>query len=149
MTYTSIQLEVIKLFGRKELSFGCILLDKEWKTYRKVVWESAWYGYDVYTEYNIPPLLEATSIEWEHQYSNNCKDDFEILWHIPHLFPDVARELQKEWYVLELLKVDTIKSVLKISRFDIKKDIIISYKKLIPLLEQSEETLTQLISLFK
>lgn len=54
----------------------------------------------------------------------------------------------KNWYVLELLKVDTIRSVLKISRFDMKKDIIIPYKKLIPLIDQdSQLTLIPLLNL--
>ncbi len=139
MTYTPIQLEAIKIFGMKDLTEGCIIFQPEYDYTFKIP-EDEWdLMVAIRNWFRWTTILEISE----------SKVWFEILWHIPHLFPDVARELQKEWYVLELLKVDTIKSVLKISRFDIKKDIIISYKKLIPLLDQSEETLTQLISLFK
>lgn len=140
---TEIQLATVRTFGSKELSEGCLF---SWNEYT---------NHDLLEEIEIQTFHHKTdsllsqseyciATDW-HEY---CI--YEILWHIPELFPDVARELSKEWYVLELLKVDTIKSVLKISRFDIKKDIIISYKKLIPLIDQdSQLTLIPLLSLIK
>lgn len=149
---TEIQLDIIRTFGSKELSEGC-LVNFYWDSYR---WEE------------IHTLKYLFSPNWDGFYFNNLSQDvwiwleyrlhifeeeelddqYEILWHIPELFPDVARELSKNWYVLELLKVDTIRSVLKISRYDMKKDILIPYKKLIPLIDQDEQlTLLPLLNL--
>ena len=160
MTYSKTQLDIIKAFGSKELSEGCLmeifhtdLVHREmwWDDYETsvsncIIWKYiSWFSESIFDFYYDENIFNIKTF-WECWETNS----YEILWHIPELFPDVARELQKQWYVLELLKIDTIKSVLKISWYDMKKDILIPYKKLIPFIDQDEQlTLIPLLNLFK
>lgn len=134
--YTPIQLEAIKIFGRKDLTEGCLLQNKK----SLIIYKHSWVNLNNKNIYYF---------DWyEHSYF--YQDDlifFEILWHIPELFPDVAQSIQAKWYNLELSKIDTIESVIKITRWDIKRPIKIPYRKLIPLLDQP--SLPDIISLFK
>lgn len=80
MTYSNIQLEIIKHFGSKELSEGCIItglcLDSYWelKERRLCIKTYAWY-------------YLVCSRKWN--FHDNCwivskPSSIEILWHIPH-----------------------------------------------------------------
>ena len=71
--YTPIQLEAIKIFGRKDLTEGCLLQNKK----SLIIYKHSWVNLNNKNIYYF---------DWyEHSYF--YQDDlifFEILWHIPH-----------------------------------------------------------------
>lgn len=129
MNYTNTQLDIIRTFGSKELSEGCIVKYK-W-VYEKVVF------------YNLEDerlLLDIGQYEADRQ-------DIEIIWHIPHLFPDVARVAEEKGKHMEVRTMiyDRIEFSVKENPYP----ICIPYNPTISFLEQSEETLTKLLNIFK
>lgn len=71
-------------------------------------------------------------------------DEFEILWHEPHLFPDVARVVkEKEAYI----KIDTFRWLLYVSKYGTwETNQGIKYSPTLPLLSQPH--LSELVNLF-
>ena len=132
LMYTPIQLEAIKLFGRKDLTEGCVSIEKDWTLWKCDVREE-------WRTINLP--------EWQRNVTSS-EIEWEILWSEPHLFPDVAKKLREKGYNLEVLQWDTLTSIIRISRWDIKKPQIIEYKPCLPLLEQPQ-AMEQLLSLTK
>ena len=145
--YTPTQLESIKIFGRKDLSFGCIF--KYWDIYTR-------YCYP-WTSFHIVQKLNAdTYAIWNEDFKK-----IEILWHEPHL-EDVFRVAKNKWKIIdkwtEYWIVDFCiwwhyRNELSIVfqwwfNNDFHKDKIM-YNPTLQLLEQSEETLNKLISLFE
>lgn len=128
MNYSPIQLESIRIFGKKDLTDWCHTLEKNWTMWHCWNWE--WKKF-----YNSKWEWWISSDYWEHMW--------EILWHEPHLFPDVARVVEERWWLLE------IKWGLLTITFPDRTYTSCKYLTTLPLLEQSEETLTKLINLFK
>ena len=84
--YTPTQLEAIKLFGRKDLTEGCISIEKDW-----TLWKC-----DISKEWrtiNLP--------EWQRNVTSS-KMEWEILWHIPQLSPDLFRVFWNRWDIIEV-----------------------------------------------
>lgn len=135
MQYTDLQISAIKLFGRKELSFGCIF--KYWDIYTRYC--------HPWTSFHIVQKLNAdTYAIWNEDFKK-----IEILWHEPHLFPDVARVAEEKWFSVWVVER---KWVWYISIGKIDNPNIVINQKFIPskpLIEQSESTLEKLISLFE
>ena len=69
LMYTPIQLEAIKLFGRKDLTEGCVSIEKDWTLWKCDVREE-------WRTINLP--------EWQRNVTSS-EIEWEILWHIPHL----------------------------------------------------------------
>lgn len=158
--YTPIQLEAIKLFGRKDLTEGCRIV-------RKNYWEIDWkkrfwprYGH-IWVVSSKQDLWWALGVFWEdtgtysctefshcilNQKLENGENEYEILWHIPHL-EDVFRLAdEKEWYIEIIWTELLFWNELWIQKDSMRLEL---YAPALPLLEQSEETLTQLIDLFQ
>jgi len=78
---TPIQLDIIKAFGSKELSEGCIL-------------NNFWEIIKLKKDYKIIQNNESEKdilIFGKNDDELSLNHNTEILWHIPELFPDVAR----------------------------------------------------------
>ena len=157
MTYSKTQLDIIRQFGSKELSEGCLV----WDFYNPNIF---WYKI---LEYEVFPCV----VNWESEYikvrsfhrkretytydsrqENDVKQieyfKKNILWHIPELFPDVARVAKEKVRFLEIKCPH--KCYLSISRWDIELELIsIPYNPTLPLIDQEESTLVQLLNLFK
>lgn len=136
--YSPIQLDIIRTFGSKELSEGCIFsykyLDEVWID--KGIW---------FTEDSFPIRLENyrwITWSWKHK----------ILWHIPELFPDVARVTKEKGMKVSYLgnlMINTNK-VIKRTNTSIEFETFnIPYNPTLPLINQEESTLVQLLNLFK
>lgn len=143
MNYSPIQLEAIKIFGRKELTEGCLIRKEKWK----------WFKIANISDIKYPDwkiCYKQAKWYWVHwkfyQPKFKTELDFEILWHEPHL-EDVFRVAYEKWYWYNISDwhYPVFYNIEKQRNFpDIKW-----YNQTIRLLEQSEETLTQLINLFK
>ena len=141
LMYTDLQINFIRAFGDKELKFGCILESNVSAPNCKIVSDFPWkWGYSIFYDYWLTVL---GLIKYDEIWRN-----YTILWHEPHLFPDVAKKLREKGYNLEVLQWDTLTSIIRISRWDIKKPQIIEYKPCLPLLEQPQ-AMEQLLSLTK
>lgn len=130
---TEIQLDIIRTFGSKELSEGCLINTEHWE--RKwddyfLVWDESLYRES--RNGNEPYLFSKT---------------FTILWHIPHL-EDVFRVLIKEKWHMHLLAKNDDTYEIWITRYE-HVTVKFPYNPTLSLLDQSEETLTQLLNLFK
>ena len=86
--------------------------------------------------------MEKEPISWESLYWTiySGRQDIEILWHEPQLH-DVFRVAKENWEDMFMWSESLLLSP------DIRK-IYVPYNPTLPLLQQSEETKTQLISLF-
>ena len=133
--FTPTQIEIIKAFGSKELSFWCrLVIDDLIYIYvgRKKLFEDIW-------NWKI----------WD-PYSNDEYD--EILWHIPELH-DLYRIAQsKNWYITVhnhrlIIDKESDKPLIMGTSYEILLDI--SYKPELQLIDQEESTLVQLLNLFK
>ena len=132
--YTPTQLEVIRIFGKKDLSFGCWLFIQNPDWYAQYIEEiDAWNGFTIMSAtYGYSVLNDKSDI----------LKDWNIIGHIPHL-EDVFRVAFDNGKSLEIWKSDEWYSLC----FSQYKRIL--YNPDITLIEQSELTLQQLISLFK
>ena len=130
---TPLQIEIIKKFGRKELTEGCIFSHSSG---RYMTYICDWWRTDViyFLDRNRVETYEYPSIY------------FEILWHLPHL-EDIFRVAEESGLSYTLFGGRIISSI----QFHINddKDIIMAYEPSLPLIEQDESTLSQLLSLFK
>lgn len=130
--YSAEQLEAIRIFGKKDLTFGCIV--------------------EIWFDSEPNPHIETVIIRTEEQLKK-AKEYFtewnawilykELLWHEPHLFPDVARVVEERWWLLE------IKWGLLTITFPDRTYTSCKYLTTIPLLKQDESTLKALIKLFE
>lgn len=94
MQYTETQLEAIKMFGRKDLSFGCIFSGHEYV------------NHDLWEELKIEICVNETeSKNFEPRFciGSEWKEYciYEILWHIPHL-EDLFRLAEEEEIIVEI-----------------------------------------------
>lgn len=129
MTYSPIQLEAIKIFGRKDLTEWCLV--NHWFSYNpEIDWEKQIWKIKTYDWRRWAMLFDWFNV-----------DDFEILWHEPHL-EDVFRVAKEKWYFVKLQSDE-------IYFYTYQHDESFKFISSLPLLEQSEDTLTQLINLFK
>lgn len=132
--YTPTQLEAIKLFGRKDLTEGCISIEKDW-----TLWKC-----DISKEWrtiNLP--------EWQRNVTSS-KMEWEILWHIPQLSPDLFRVFWNRWDIIEVKYWFTNNWIIEEDKLIIITDFcknVIPYNPTIPLLDQP--SLPDIISLFK
>ena len=140
MNYTPTQLEIIKIFWKKDLSFGCLIRKEKWK----------WFKIANISDIKYPDwktCYKQAKWYWVHwkfyQPKFKTELDFEILWHIPHL-EDVFRVAEEKWWKCEILDSESIwyKNCIII------KWVWIEFNPTLLILEQSEETLKQLITLF-
>lgn len=130
--YTPIQLSAIKLFGRKDLTEGCVILEEEMQRHFTVawVWEVKMYWNPIWVmDWGIP--------KWPYKWN------FEILWHIPHLEDLFRVAEEKGWSYYELFS-DRIEFWKAVKRWWHRK---IPYNPTIPLIDQP--SLTEIINLFK
>ena len=145
LMYTDLQIDCIRAFGDKELKEGCLIKTVEdYGTifhYRDISWPWAPEMSDIRARYYVKddPRIHTWS-RWMRKP--------EILWSEPNLFPDVAKKLREKGYNLEVLQWDTLTSIIRISRWDIKKPQIIEYKPCLPLLEQPK-AMESLLALIK
>ena len=129
--YSAEQLEAIKLFGRKDLKEGCII-----STRNNII------GTFVKKE----PLVDALSYQWiwikEKEYPELL---WEILWHIPHLSPDLFRVGIEKWFHVSLALQSRWEYVLSI--YGSETQNFYTYNPTLPLLDQP--SLPEIINLFK
>ena len=129
---TPIQLDIIRAFGSKELSEGCLTLDKEWTMYKCLIrreWrmihsnEWGWWSWSSYSDYM-----------WE------------VLGKVPELFPDVARVARETNKSLRVeMNEMTEKSYIQIWTGDVHR---IPYHPTYKLIDQDEQlTLIPLLNL--
>lgn len=155
--YTPTQIEAIKIFWKKDLSFGCIVLHQHsytpeyWPEQVSIVTRND--GNKNESEWLLP--------RWVWVDSSYQVEEYTILWHEPHL-EDVFRvakekaKISHKWDIYSIVDLSinghyrNELSIVLQGGFnnDFHKDRI-QYNPSIPLLQQSEETLKQLISLFK
>ena len=137
MTYSKTQLEIIKAFGSKELSEGCLISSHEY------------INNDLWEELVIKKYVTKTDSPKYHPNYCIATDWKEyciygILWHIPELFPDVARVAKEKWYPI-LTDSWIIEFQLSDTEF-----VRIPYESTLPLIDQDEQlTLIPLLSLIK
>ena len=138
LMYTDLQLEAIKLFGRKDLTEGCISIEKDWTLWKCDVREE-------WRTINLP--------EWQRNVTSS-EIEWEILWSEPHLFPDVAKKLKEKGYLMQIAWLlgsgDTINSYILINSHKLFtwETQEIPFDPCLPLLEQSQ-VMEQLLSLIK
>lgn len=130
--YTPIQLEAIKLFGKKDLTEGCLVFQPEYDYTFKIP-EDEW---DLMVAmrnwFRWTTILEISE----------SKVWFEILWHIPELFPDVYVAMKNKWD--DIINFDKYPEWW---RLYFRFWHIIPYNPTLSLLDQP--SLPQIISLFK
>lgn len=132
MTYTPLQIEIIKKFGRKDLSFGCVI----YYNISPYIFldERIWY-YTVYC---------CDSVDWIFWYEEiKEKEKVKILWHLP-LLEDIFRVAEEKGIYVSISP--EITRVYKEFWWDPIEVVFIPH---IPLIDQDESTLSQLLSLFK
>ena len=147
--YTPTQLEAIRIFGRKDLTEGCLIrIQSKYPSWAMMEYwwdEDAWDYDDVIRKINEDEELNYDCYEITiNDISANEDDDmiFTILWHEPHL-EDVFRVSKEKWVMINLSRDSNnwFELFVWMKHFP--------YNPTITLIEQSEETLKQLISLFK
>lgn len=134
--YNKLQLDIIREFGSKELTEGLVIIHENqiWK----IIWNK-WYNFLITYE---KQWKEFESKIWEvSEYF--IKKDCEILWHIPYL-EDVFRVAEEREIALY---VDNIEKEIRFFGKEVEE--YIPFNPTIQLLDQSESTLTQLLTLFK
>lgn len=138
---TEIQLDIIKAFGSKELSEGCIVRD----LYRdsQPIWKYLCDWKYLY-EWNIWFIPDNEMTDWW-----ETENIFEILWHIPELFPCIARVAKEKGWFME---VDTQFSEITfyvVNKYKENETIaFFKYDFSLPLIDQdSQLTLIPLLSL--
>lgn len=132
MTYTpkmfaTTQLEIIRVFGCKDLSEWCLI--QQWEYLMKI-----WCIYEGI--FNMKEINSANCMQKKES------DLWEILWHIPHL-EDVYRVAKEKWVTIY---ADNHTNALWIYSKTIEEAI--QYDLYTPLLEQSESTLIELLQKF-
>lgn len=136
MTYSPIQLDIIRTFGSKELS-KWLLFHPNSDDFQCI------YEYvDEDNHINTSYKNDIVTI-FESDYDLCWWKIWTVLWHIPELFPCIARVAKEKGYPI-LTNSWIIKFQLSNTEF-----VRIPYESTLPLINQSEETLTQLLNLFK
>lgn len=142
MTYSNVQLDIIRQFGSKELSEGCIVRD----LYRdsQPIWKYLC-DWKYFYEWNIWFIPDNEMTDWW-----ETENIFEILWHIPELFPDVARVAKEKEMDLEcFISSFTDKYCIWFTKWPRDAIQSIPYNPTLPLIDQEESTLVELLNLFK
>lgn len=144
MTYSNLQIEIIKLLGSKELLFGCIVSLKK-------KYENPYFSIDtsdtlsvVHIDNKYECLFKLDWIRWVLELWNQWKKYIEILWHLPTL-EDLFIKAEEKGITIridnETLLIITTKPVLNV--------IEIPYNPKLKPYQQTEETMQELITLFK
>ena len=133
MTYTPLQIEIIKKFGRKELTEGCIFSHSSG---RYMTYICDWWRTDViyFLDRNRVETYEYPSIY------------FEILWHLPHL-EDILEVLYENdiWVTLWNMHKKSIILDFLNETDDLCKTREIDYDWIKEPLEQDEKVLKELL----
>lgn len=132
MTYTETKLEAIKILGKKDLTFGCIVSQ----------------GWDEYQIFNFSDRFKNA------RYWDNEEEEammimnwgYKILWHIPHL-EDLFRVAEEKKLNISLEMEYDGTHALYISWWDDDGDTTIPYSPTLPLLDQP--SLPDILNLFK
>ena len=165
--YTPTQLEAIKLFGRKDLTEGCILTATVNENKSEYIVSAYW----KFNHTNIAVIKRDFISSFSHWADvetgmirfDNWDIPFEILWHIPHL-EDLCIKIQKRvdadihdiaWYRIDWESLDIFswrsptweKKDLNAANNTWTKIYSIPYNPTITLLDQP--SLPDIISLFK
>ncbi len=123
--------KLYELFAKKQLWFWCLILTHKW-VYRTLDAHDIWDEKEIWRERegNEPRLLS---------------DNFQILWHEPHLH-DVFRIIasREDFNDNFLQDLDSI----RFYPYHSWGKVDITYNPTLPLLQQSEETKLAIISLF-
>ena len=151
MTYTTLQLDIIREFGSKELTEGCYIT----YTWNPKFWKD-WGDYLAMLKFSKNGIYEAKSkncfwllhlaeseeelneIQWLHWIRK------EILWHIPHL-EDVFRVAEERWLFCDC---STNSSSIRLYNEDYTIEEEYPWDSSTQPIDQDESTLTQLLTLF-
>lgn len=147
MTYTPIQLKAIRLFGNKELTEWCIIryysdVDEQWeiikyiRTYEKENWMMV---VDAFCDWSFIRT-------W---LSNRFSKKQEILWHEPHLEDVFMVAKEKKFHYIDITHLSDWTHELCFAWTWETDDEAIKYNPTLPLIEQDEDTLKQLLEIFK
>lgn len=148
--YTETQLEAIKLFGKKDLSFGCIVYADKWVTQKLPLIGTSCIIWVTSDEWEIDTIETYMKPYKDHEWSSwndslsGFMSTYTILWHIPHwhnLFSALRDKWLESFLWSESLLIDPDEKMWK------KKNIEVN--KYIPLLDQPEATLKELLALFQ
>lgn len=137
MTYTPTQIELIKTFWKKELSEGCKVICNDESI--KTVLENSEFWF-----YIQPNWISDGYICYENEDIEMWIS--EILWHIPEIFPDVAREILNKFQKDSIISVSEWKINFCLWKWGMHE---IPYNPTLSLIDQEESTLVQLLNLFK
>lgn len=157
--YNNLQLDIIRELGSKELTEGCIIFDTENQIIR-------WYKVLSYERFDCPiswdsELIRVVSLHRKSEiYEYDSRDKWwmekikyiksQILWHIPHLSPCVTSKALGKWWWFDISEKNISfvdENWFEFCSSDMESPYI-EYDHTKPLLEQSEPTLTQLLTLF-
>lgn len=136
MTYSPIQLDIIRTFGSKELSEGCLIMHEDWTKW-KHWWNWRW------------EITYSKKWRW---WSSSTYDNsmWEIIWHIPELFPCIARVAKEKGLKITILYYTEWPHIIfNPIEYNLRNPESIPYNPTLSLIDQSEDTLTQLLNLFK
>ena len=160
MNYTPTQLEMIRLFGKKELTEGCYVLS-EWdiqkiiktsseSTDSKRVMHDMWCGdwidslsLSVFVSDFGYPYLQTEEICRKHTWLAHTKPITEILWHSPTL-EDIFIKAKGKY---QTTGISSLWFLIIHSFSSETVDIKIEYNPCLSPSEQSEATMTKLINL--
>lgn len=134
MTYSNVQLDIIRQFGSKELSEGCLV-------------STTWWIWKIYKN-DDDHIFFVELQNWELCVIRS-KNSLEILWHIPELFPDVARVAKEKEMDLEcFISSFTDKYCIWFTKWPRDAIQSIPYNPTLPLIDQdSQLTLIPLLNL--
>jgi len=148
--YNETRLQAIKLFWKKDLKYGSLLLISADKYCDELysIWNDL---YGNTTPKTYPISISEKEIEFMQDYWDGWSNFFkrkviEILWHEPHL-EDLFRVAEKEWYKTEL----TIDGAILFFRTD-QADFVtfeesIELNKTLPFIDQPN--LSEIVNLFQ
>lgn len=129
--YTPTQLEVIRVFGRKELKKWCLFYNRHWDLVSFWNWRiSEWEEYRWFRVYRDKKIWATIK---------------EILGCIPELSPDVFRLAKEKWFTIDVIYFWRNLPSLIPSTYNSN----IPFDPSIPLLEQPESTLLEILKLVK
>ena len=140
--YSQLDLELVRIFGKKDLTEGCIA---KWKWQENVtdiiayrIWDTLWVV--TYYEWNW------VNVERIDEFSI---DEYEVIWHIPHL-EDIFRVAKENGKLVEIDSQFNELTLYHINQYgEHETERFFPYDStLLPTEQPSEETKQALISLF-
>jgi hypothetical protein len=122
------------------LSEGCMILHKVDDDY-----DDDWHYANIFAIEDGNIYFSPETPYWGTSFSND-KSEYTILWHEPQLFPDVSRVAIDKWLHISL---STYSPYLFVWTYELwTSNPWFPYNPTLPLMLQTDETKSQLISLF-